>query len=266
MLLAALAGLSILFWLAQRVKTDAHFTEYLRWNPLLDLTTVFLLTIVIVILGLNKHLTSEVLGTLIGGISGYVLGRSSRANSAAQAQEIREIVRNAPATSESSDVVRQFMEEIQDKYSLPPELRKRADDQIRLSEIEEYLQKEKLDRIIIFLPAAESRGAARGVLHLSLVKAFLANQAKVKPAADLLNLTLDDLLKDPECKEIFDNSAAWVRPSDTLAHAKSAMDSKSRTLGSKGNCHDVLVTETGLSNEHVLGIITNDALQKRARV
>jgi hypothetical protein len=266
MLLAAVAGIGILFWLGNRVKADAHFTEYLRWNPLLDLSTVFLLTIAIVILGLNRHLNSEVLGTLIGGISGYVLGRSSRANSAAQAQEIRDIVRNAPLASETSELVRQAMEDIQDKYSLPDELRKKADDQIKLFEIERHLQKEKLDRIIIFLPAAESRGAARGVLHLSLIKAFLANQAKVKSPPELLKLTLDDLLKDVEAKEVFDNSAAWVRPSDTLAHAKSAMDSKSRTLANKGNCYDVLVTETGLSNEHVLGIITNDVLQKRARV
>lgn len=43
---------------------------------LLDLITVFLLTGTILILGLGEKIQSEALGTLLGGISGYVLGRS----------------------------------------------------------------------------------------------------------------------------------------------------------------------------------------------
>lgn len=42
-----------------------------------EIITVFLLTSTILLLGLTDKLNSEILGTLIGGISGYVLGRSS---------------------------------------------------------------------------------------------------------------------------------------------------------------------------------------------
>lgn len=42
----------------------------------LEISTVLLLTMSILILGLSKMLTGEVLGTLIGGISGYVLNRN----------------------------------------------------------------------------------------------------------------------------------------------------------------------------------------------
>ncbi len=42
----------------------------------LDMFTVFLLTITILLLGLGHRLSENVLGTLLGGISGYVLGRS----------------------------------------------------------------------------------------------------------------------------------------------------------------------------------------------
>jgi hypothetical protein len=44
---------------------------------LLDVATVLLLTLTILILGLAKMITGEVLGTLLGGISGYVLNRTS---------------------------------------------------------------------------------------------------------------------------------------------------------------------------------------------
>lgn len=43
---------------------------------MLELMTVFLLTGAIIILGLDGRIPAEVIGTLLGGISGYVLGRS----------------------------------------------------------------------------------------------------------------------------------------------------------------------------------------------
>ncbi|WP_139826242.1 hypothetical protein [Derxia lacustris] len=43
----------------------------------LDVFTVFLLTVTILLLGLGHRLSENVLGTLLGGISGYVLGRSN---------------------------------------------------------------------------------------------------------------------------------------------------------------------------------------------
>jgi hypothetical protein len=43
----------------------------------LDMFTVFLLTISILLLGLGRKLSENVLGTLLGGIAGYVLGRSN---------------------------------------------------------------------------------------------------------------------------------------------------------------------------------------------
>jgi prefoldin subunit 5 len=44
-------------------------------SSVLDLTTVLLLTMTILILGLADKIKGEVLGTLLGGISGYVLNR-----------------------------------------------------------------------------------------------------------------------------------------------------------------------------------------------
>jgi hypothetical protein len=49
-------------------------------STLLEISTVLLLTMSILILGLAQRLTGEVLGTLIGGISGYVLNRMNVQN------------------------------------------------------------------------------------------------------------------------------------------------------------------------------------------
>ncbi len=54
----------------------------INYSSLLQLITVFLLTMTILILGLSGLLTPEVLGTLIGGISGYVLNRTVSSNRA----------------------------------------------------------------------------------------------------------------------------------------------------------------------------------------
>lgn len=58
-------------WLIRNQPNKNH-----DYSSLLQLITVFLLTMTILILGLSGLITGEVLGTLIGGISGYVLNKS----------------------------------------------------------------------------------------------------------------------------------------------------------------------------------------------
>ncbi|WP_459212744.1 hypothetical protein [Aquimarina rhabdastrellae] len=66
------------YWAYKKGK-DAP--KILNKKTLLDVATVFLLTTTILILGLAKMITGEVLGTLLGGISGYVLNRTIKKNS-----------------------------------------------------------------------------------------------------------------------------------------------------------------------------------------
>ena len=53
-------------------------------NVLLEISTVLLLTMSILILGLSDKIKGDVLGTLIGGISGYVLNRINSRNDSQQ--------------------------------------------------------------------------------------------------------------------------------------------------------------------------------------
>lgn len=75
--LPALGVLMILLMLIPRFykSEELHLTIFTS-GVLLELFTVFLLTSTILILGLGDKIKNEVLGTLLGGISGYVLGRT----------------------------------------------------------------------------------------------------------------------------------------------------------------------------------------------
>jgi hypothetical protein len=61
-------------WLIRNQPNKNH-----DYSSLLQLITVFLLTMTILILGLSGLISGEVLGTLIGGISGYVLNKTVNA-------------------------------------------------------------------------------------------------------------------------------------------------------------------------------------------
>ena len=98
-----LAALISLFFAARNAHFSGLLHEFFRWNPLLDLSTVFILALAIIMLGLNDKLSPEVLGTLLGGISGYVLGRASRAASAsAERAEIKNLLESKPSGNSGS--------------------------------------------------------------------------------------------------------------------------------------------------------------------
>jgi hypothetical protein len=66
----------LLFLVPSFVKTNVTLTNPTNsQNSLVEISTVLLLTMTILILGLSGKIQGDVLGTLIGGISGYVLNR-----------------------------------------------------------------------------------------------------------------------------------------------------------------------------------------------
>jgi hypothetical protein len=77
----ALPGLAIVMiglLIAPRIyKNDALHLEAFKSGLLLELFTVFFITATILILGLSSKIDAPILGTLLGGISGYILGRST---------------------------------------------------------------------------------------------------------------------------------------------------------------------------------------------
>lgn len=57
-------------------KTDDLRRSIITSGLLVELMTIFLLTAAVIILGIDGKIQAEVIGTLLGGVSGYVLGRA----------------------------------------------------------------------------------------------------------------------------------------------------------------------------------------------
>ncbi len=64
------------YYIERKSANDNESATSERKQYLLDVATVLLLTMTILILGLAQVIDGEVLGTLLGGISGYVLNRT----------------------------------------------------------------------------------------------------------------------------------------------------------------------------------------------
>lgn len=97
------------------------------------------------------------------------------------------------------------------------------------------------------------------VIHRSTIDKFLVDKAYSKPAVPLDNLTLADMLAQPDLKSALEKSFAVVRRDATLADAKTAMDALTYP-------QDVFVTRTGNQKEPVIGWITNAIIEENARV
>lgn len=83
--------LFVISFLGRRTKKDSDNSDFnlpdsFNFSTLVEISTVLLLTMSILILGLADKLEPAVLGTLLGGISGYVLNRSKSRDGTADAQ------------------------------------------------------------------------------------------------------------------------------------------------------------------------------------
>lgn len=78
-------------------QKSANTNKQINQQHLLDVATVLLLTLTILILGLAKMIDSAVLGTLLGGISGYVLNRTSKRQNPENKEKPNEAMKNDTA-------------------------------------------------------------------------------------------------------------------------------------------------------------------------
>jgi predicted transcriptional regulator len=117
---------------------------------------------------------------------------------------------------------------------------------LKLTDLITELQSRQLNR----LPILSSEGQPMYIVHRSMIDQFIVKHVLAGGAASAGNLTLAQLLADPEMKNIFENTFVAVKRQGTLADAMSAMVTKP-------NCNDVCVTAGGNLNEPVLGWLTN---------
>jgi TIR domain len=117
----------------------------------------------------------------------------------------------------------------------------------RLKDLIQELTTHKRNRV----PILTTGGAPLYIVHRSMIEQFIVKSVLQREGAkDPGDLTLADLLADPDMKSTFEKTYAVVSRQSTLAQAKAAMVAKD-------NCSDVFVTHGGTPQEAVLGLLTN---------
>jgi hypothetical protein len=86
------------------------------------------------------------------------------------------------------------------------------------------------------------------IIHRSMIEQFILNQFEREVSPH--DLTLADLLADPDMRQMFENTFVVVKQTATLAEARDAMSVRQ-------GCNDVFVTAHGNRDEPVVGWLTN---------
>jgi hypothetical protein len=206
-----------------------------------------------------------VFGTWVGTLLAFYF---SRENFEAASKSVREMAQAVTGAEKlQSTPVKLVMIRPDRIETLPDPLLNKKDAEITLTELINHLQHgTKRDRLPIFKDNKKV-GPAERVLHRSIVEKFIAQatlqQPPLKPIGEL---TLADLMADPQLGKVVLGSFALVKSDATLADAKNEMDKTSAALGRAGNCYDVFVTENGKPEETVIGWVTNDIINENAKV
>lgn len=206
------------------------------------------------------------LGTWVGAVLAHYFQKE---NLAAATQSISDLASKVAGTDKlQSTPVKLVMIRPERIDTLPDPLLDKPDEEIELAELIKHLREGiKRDRLPIFKDNKKTGPAAR-VLHRSIVEKFITQKTfeSPAPAKPIADLTLADLMADPQLGGVVRGSFALVKGDATLADAKNEMDKASAALGNTGNCYDVFVTETGKADEVVIGWITNDIINENAKV
>jgi hypothetical protein len=117
-------------------------------------------------------------------------------------------------------------------------------DTLRLMELIQELEMTGRNRV----PILASNGGPLFVVHRSMIEQFIV--PKLLRKEEVGTLTLKHLLDEPKFKSTFEKSFVVVSNRSTLADAKAAMVAREA-------CSDVFVTDTGVSANPVIGLLTN---------
>ncbi len=110
------------------------------------------------------------------------------------------------------------------------------------------------------LPILDDRNRVVYMVHKSAIDGFITTMATSPSPPRLEDLTLKDMLdKGGNLRGWLESSFTFVNEAASLEDAKAAME---RTNG----CQDVFVTAGGTKDEPVLGWITNEIIQKNAKL
>nr|WP_314368791.1 hypothetical protein [uncultured Acinetobacter sp.] len=192
-----------------------------------------------------------VLGTWVGTILAFYFARENFVAAATQtANLIKQLTPDQRLQSISViDVMLDMTATTTKKLVLttPDEM---AKTKLKADIVDAILDKEKCNR----LPILDNAGKILYVLHRSFIDKFLVKQAEA--GIKLADITLADLLNNPELKVVFESFAVVSKDAKLLV-VKQMMDGNP-------NCSDVFVTQDGTRATVAIGWITNIILQEQS--
>ncbi len=203
------------------------------------------------------------LGAWIGAIIAFYFGRE---NYDAAVRNVRQIIRERTPDQLESIFVRDVMVQASKLVTAATP----AEDGLPLhGGILRRLEERGLGRLIVisgemaatdFAPG--SGAIAKGVVHDSVINRFIVDQvARHQRTAD--EITLGDMLADPEIARLLSSAVVYVTPEATLADVRRKMDEASRNA--PATVRDALVTASGKAGEPLLGYLTDiDLVDKGA--
>ena len=193
------------------------------------------------------------LGTWVGTVLAYYY---TRENYEAASRSTLEAVRSGSQQLASTRVTDKMMPAAAIvKANVPPA---KAIDDLLLKDIGDLFDKllpngQKISRLLV----VNDKFACIAIIHRSIWMEMLNTGAKQAPPVDPARDNLGKLLDKPYVsavgktfKDFITGTLAYIAIDRTLADAKAAMEAKPQ-------CQDVIVTETGKSDERMQGWISN---------
>lgn len=207
-----------------------------------------------------------IFGTWVGTLLAFYFSKENFEAASKSMTDMAQSVTQSSNDKLQSTAAKSVMIPAAQIITLPAGLLGKANVDIPLGEIVKYLRETvKKDRLPLF-KGNQKEGSIAGVVHLSIMEKFIASRALASNAA-LGSLSLDDLAQDATFKPVFDNSFGVAEESASLGRVKSIMDNLAQKLKeAEGSCYDVFLTSDGKPESPVLGWITNDIINDKAKV
>jgi len=185
------------------------------------------------------------LGSWVGTVLAYYF---SRDNFEAASQSLSNMVDKVSQTELKSVPVTERMIKVDEIFH-----KKDSEINQKLVDILEKFDDSK--EIWSRLPIFSDDKQVKGLIHRSTIEKFIMkNYRNTNLSQKIEDLTIRDLLDDPELKDKYD----VVSENSTLADAKEKME---RLI-----CKDVFITKNGTPDEPVIGWVTNAIIMKNSKL
>ncbi|BAP57287.1 hypothetical protein THII_2990 [Thioploca ingrica] len=185
------------------------------------------------------------LGSWVGTVLAYYF---SRDNFEAASQSLSNMVDKVSKTELKSVPVTERMIKVDEIFH-----KQESETNQKLVDILEKFDDSK--EIWSRLPIFSDEKQIKGLIHRATIEKFIMKNYKNTDSSQKVeDLTIMDLLNDPQLKDKYD----VLSESSTLADAKQKMEQLT--------CKDIFITKSGKQEEPVIGWITNAIIMKNAKL